>query len=267
MLINYHIHTGYTVDAEGSVDDFCAKAEKLGYSEICITNHQEFRAVTDKSYNYALKDKDWERCLKEIDGTRLKYPSLKIRKGVELGYEPEFKSKFVEFPNKYDFDYVLASLHAVRGLYRSGKLIEKYKDKRNATEAYKIYYNELADALSIGCFDSVGHFDGLKRHVASTPVSNYIEEVERCIKLIKEKNLCVELNTDGSRVRTGECYPSPEILKIMYKAGIRKVTIGSDCHTPEDFDHGIEKGMKVLKDIGFKEICTFEKRKAIFHKI
>jgi histidinol-phosphatase (PHP family) len=267
MLINYHIHAGYTIDAQGTVNEYCKKAAALGFSDICFTSHHEFPSIEDNSYHYALREGDWKNYFTEIAKARQKYPQLKIRQGVEIGYEPTYNKKMSAFLKKYDFDYVICSIHTINNTLISGLVRKQNSSGKNQVSLYKKYYTRLGDAISWGCFDCVGHFDGVRRFSPPIPLSEYKEEVEHCIRLIKEKDLCVELNTGGWIYPQKDYNPSPEILKMMHAAGIRKITIGSDCHTPNDFDLKIKEGMVLLKKIGFKEICTFEKRKAIFHKI
>jgi len=38
------------------------------------------------------------------------------------------------------------------------------------------------------------------------------------------------------------------------------MTIGSDCHDPKNLGRGIEQGLALLKEVGFKEITFFRKR-------
>ena len=51
------------------------------------------------------------------------------------------------------------------------------------------------------------------------------------------------------------------IFYINYSMGGRLVTIGSDAHIAENASIGFEKAIKILKEIGFENICYFKYRK------
>jgi histidinol-phosphatase (PHP family) len=71
--------------------------------------------------------------------------------------------------------------------------------------------------------------------------------------------MALELNTSGYFQNPQEPYPCRQILEMAYEAGIRKVTIGSDCHEPKNLGRGIHQGRALLKEVGFKEITFFRK--------
>jgi histidinol-phosphatase (PHP family) len=264
MLINYHIHTNYSVDATGTVDDYCKKAIALGFEEICITNHQEWKSAAEGTYRYAIREEGWDRLISEIDQAKKKYPLLKIRLGVELGYSKEYKSEILEFSKKYPFDYVIGSIHWVGELLYADI---KMPDEISIEERHRIYFTELNDLIKLKYCDCIGHFDVLHKSTPYLPLIKYRSLIDKCIKSMKENEVGFELNTGGWRFPNKESYPNTEMLKLLHDSGIRKVSIGSDCHNPEDFASGITRGLKLLKKTGFKEIYTFSKRKAIPHKI
>ncbi len=103
--------------------------------------------------------------------------------------------------------------------------------------------------------------------------------IKETIKVIAENGLCIEVNTvgisetkkfatvtGGMRKQITEMYPSLDILKLCRKAGI-PVTIGTDAHKAERLDLYLEDGLNLIKEAGYTEIATFEKRKKIMVKI
>lgn len=83
----------------------------------------------------------------------------------------------------------------------------------------------------------------------------------------KKNGIGFEVNTGGWRRYQNEQFPRKEILEMLYNAGVRKVTIGSDCHKVEEFGYYIKEGLEVLKKSGFKRVCTFTGRQPEYHKI
>jgi len=262
-MYDYHIHTNMTVDASMTTEQVAKRALNLGLKEICITNHQEWPSVDSQSYEYASDDEAWNKFFRDLDDARKIFPTIKL--GCELGYFPEFKSEVLGFARKYPFDYIIGSVHRVKDFYVSG--FEQVSNGTDLVRWYRMYFNLLKEAILNNDFDCVGHFDIVKKSAPSLELGHYINEVKACIDAIKEKDVGFELNTMGWNHRCRECYPSPEILKMLHAAGIRKVTIGSDSHTADKIGSGIQKGLSLLKEIGFKEVCTFTRRKPEFHSI
>ncbi len=57
-MIDSHLHTGITIDASGTMEDYCKKAVELGYKYICFTNHMEMDDALSGVYDYAMYDGD-----------------------------------------------------------------------------------------------------------------------------------------------------------------------------------------------------------------
>jgi histidinol-phosphatase (PHP family) len=264
MLINYHLHTNYSVDAKGTVDDYCKKAVSHGFNDICFTNHQEFHDLKNGNNDYSLTDEKMDHFFSEVAVAKRKYPSLKIKIGVELGYSKEYKKDIIEFTKKYPFDCIMGSVHWIGNyLYTN----HKFPDELSVEERHQSYFKALNEMIRLGYCDYVGHFDVLHKNTPYISLQDYRPLIERCIKSMKENDIGFELNTRGWKNSNKDSYPNAEMLKLLYDSGIRKVTIGSDCHNPEDFADGIKRGLELLKQTGFKEICTFSQRKATPHKI
>ena len=54
---------------------------------------------------------------------------------------------------------------------------------------------------------------------------------------------------------------------LYYDLGGKIITIGYDSHTKEHLGKYIEENKKILKEIGFKEFCTFDKMEPIFWEL
>ena len=48
-MTDYHVHSDYSQDAEGSIFDYCRRARELGLEEICLTPHFEIDPVRASS--------------------------------------------------------------------------------------------------------------------------------------------------------------------------------------------------------------------------
>ena len=75
----------------------------------------------------------------------------------------------------------------------------------------------------------------------------------------------IEINTSSQRYGLTDLTPSRDILKLYRELGGRILTIGSDSHKPEHLGAFIDETKQELKMLGFKEFCTFDKMKPVYH--
>jgi len=87
------------------------------------------------------------------------------------------------------------------------------------------------------------------------------------LKKVIEDGKGIEVNTSSFAYGLDDLTPSRDILKLYYELGGKIITAGSDAHKAKDVGRHIKEIYNELKEIGFKEICTYEKMKPIFHKL
>jgi HisJ family histidinol phosphate phosphatase len=93
-MIDYHIHTYHSIDAEGTVKDYCDRAVRLALDEICITNHCELDPVRDDSWirfdsnKQPMTREGLKRLEDEIIEAKEVYKKsgLTVKFGLEVGY-------------------------------------------------------------------------------------------------------------------------------------------------------------------------------------
>lgn len=264
MLTDYHIHSRTSIDSKEEIENYCKKAIELGFSEICITNHHEWESVDNGTYNYAMTDEQAEECFAEILEMRKKYPNLKIKFGVEIGYYENREKEILDFIKKFPFDYILGAVHVMDGRFITGEdLVEASKEE--SIEVYRRYFELLTKAVKFGYMDSIAHID-LPRKQTPLEFSEYKEFVLPLIEVMKEKDMFFEINTGGFRRHMKEQYPTLEFLRLLRESGLTKITMGSDCHSVEEFGCKVQESIDFLKEEGFSGIYTFDKRKPIFNK-
>jgi len=262
-MFDYHIHTNMSVDSGMTPMQVANKAKELGLREICITNHQDWEDVINGKYRYASTDEDWKEFMLKLDDARKIYSNIKF--GCELGFFSENKGQISAFAKKHAFDYIIGSVHILNGYEISNsKMIFPDTDIR---DWYRQYFRLLKDAIEADYFDCVGHFDIVKKTAPPLGLEHYKREVADCISAMKKTGIGFELNCMGWHHKCKECYPSPGILKMLCDAGIDRVTIGSDSHSPDLVGYKIAQGLALLRDTGFGHVCTFTRRKSEYHKI
>ena len=94
----------------------------------------------------------------------------------------------------------------------------------------------------------------------------FYPQIEDILKLIIKKELALEINTSGFS-RNGNAksilMPSEDIIRMYFDLGGRKITLGSDAHSPERVANRFDDAAEILKRIGFKSYYYFKNRKAI----
>ena len=77
----------------------------------------------------------------------------------------------------------------------------------------------------------------------------------------------IELNTSSWHYGLADTQPSKEILCLYRDLGGQILTIGSDAHTTRYLGDHIKEAQQILKEIGFTQICTFDRMQPVFHRL
>jgi len=242
-----HVHPNYSIDAKGSLREFCYKAVEIGLSEVAFTTHVDSHPAF-KDFNHIILDRQKEPFtsdnlkryrddVSELIESVNPVP-IAVRCGVEIGYFPEVEDSFLQMIGDLHFDFVLCGVHYVDNLILTLEegvkaLLEKYKPR----EIIEKYYKVVRMASEVDIFDSLAHLDLYRRHGTKL----FPEEAARidtpCIDETLEKlahvSLPIEVNTSGIRHGIGDWYPSKPLLHKARKAGVLIGGLGSDAHAPE----------------------------------
>ena len=272
-LVDYHVHCDYSLDAEGTVEKYCARALELGFTEICFTPHYEIDPLRQEMARAKGKKmpmtSDWlNTYLSELNAAKRIYRNkrLTIRAGIEVGYQPEIEREIRRKLAEYSFDFVLGSVHCLDHIDISDpkESIEYFKN-RSAVQAIKSYYYALQKAVDSQLFDSIGHLDVYKMYGADyygqEVLSMHRNYVEPILESMSENWVGLEINTRCLRLGLGETSPSFDILTKAKQKGIRIITVGSDCHRVEELGAGIVEAYRLALKAGFNEISKFAKRR------
>ena len=74
----------------------------------------------------------------------------------------------------------------------------------------------------------------------------------------------IELNTSSRAYHLKSLMPSREILELYHDMGGKIITIGSDAHNADRVGDRVMESQKILKEIGFNGIYTFDQMKPNF---
>lgn len=251
FLVDYHMHTTFS-DGNDSYLSYLEVARKKDLAEIGFTDH-----ITLKPVDWSVKEIDYPVMRENLKNLCNDFSEdVQVRFGLEVDYFPGMESDIREVIAYFPVDYVIGSVHFLddwnfdsdRSLY----------GKWSNDELYVQYFGLVQQAAKSGLFDIIGHFDLIKK-LQCWPESDQTHLFDETLKIIKEADLVMELNTSGFDRPCGEFFPSRKILELALKHGIA-LTLGSDAHHPTQVARHFDSAVEMLKQIGFNKITRFRNR-------
>ncbi len=275
-MIDYHVHCDYSVDAEGSAAEYVARAVKMGVRRICFTTHCDLepgRRHHDGRVRVAGKiidvTSDWLESyigdVREAAG-RVAADETEVHCGLEIGFVPGIEKMIEDFVAPFDFDFILGGIHTLRGIdIVSTRESAEYFKERTPRQVCEDYYSYVAEAVAFGLFDSIAHLDIYKKcgldFYGSDLNKAHRGLLEPALEKIAGAGLALEVNSAGLRKGRSQPYPSPDILGEASEAGVTGLTLGSDCHSPEEIASDIDTCIGLARDAGYSEVIAFAARK------
>ena len=273
MLADYHIHTDFSDDSNYPLEEVIKDAIKLNINDICITDHVDYGIKKDWD-EIEIKNKDtisnvnYPKYIEDINKMREKYSKqIDIKTGLECGIQTSTIHKYEELLKKYDFDFIIFSVHQVDNKEFWTQDFQKDKTQKEYNEAY---YKEILEVVKkFKNYSVLGHLDLIIRYDKKGiyPFEKVKPIVEEILKIVIEDGKGIELNTSYTRYGLKDTTPSVDILKLYHKLGGNIITIGSDSHQPSHLGFNINEAKEILKNIGFKQFCTYSKMIPQFHDL
>lgn len=261
FMFDYHIHSDFSADCETPMERTVEKAIQIGLKEICFTEHIDYD-YPDPTISFELDLERYNAQIKKLQG---KYGDrIAIMKGVEIGIEPCFISRFQSMLKEEQFDFILCSMHTTeRKDLHSGSFF----DGKTVEQAYEKYYEELLSCIKqFNDFSVLGHLDLVKRYKRGAK-HHFHELISEIFNELIPRGKGIELNTSGFRYGLGSGMPSDDILKLYRSLGGEIITIGSDSHTEDTLAFALNPSLELLESLGFTYINTFKNNEPIFHSI
>lgn len=250
LFSDYHNHPqAHREDLPYSNDTLMPWAEharKNNLKNVALTDHGRYHKgiILDEFFKFQDKVKD-----------------VRFKIGIEIDNDPETSIedyKWIE-KNYTKLDFVLGSVHFIDDWAYDHPHYKDGFDKWNIDELYERYFGEIKNLINKGWIDGLAHLDLIKifGHRPEKPIKHFVLDV---LKLIKEKNLTVEISSAGWRKPVNEIYPQEEIIKMVKEMDI-PITTASDAHTAKDLAHSYDKMYELLKKIGFEKVAVFDNHK------
>lgn len=255
--INYHTHTKGS-DGKLKPEDLIRLAIKKKFEFLGITDHytvpKGFREPGNELYSFYP-----EEHYQELISLKDKYKDkIKVLVNVEFDWLEEYKDWLKKEATKRKYDLRYISVHYIKTKkeylpldWTEEEFNKLIKSFGSIKKLVKWYYSSLRKAIKLECFDVVAHLDIIKiwnkdRKYFSEYEKWYKDEVYKTLKLIKKKNMKIDLNTSGLRKPCAEQYPSFWILEEANKMKI-PFLIGTDAHNAEQLEFGLEEVYELLR--------------------
>jgi len=257
---DYHTHTNHSPDSSYPMEQVIKDAMKIGLNEICLTDHVDFPFPTSIP--------DFDKYFADIETMQARYGTqILIKKGLEFGTQTHTILQYQEVVKKYPMDFILLSVHQI---HDKGFWNGQYQHGKTKALCVHGYYQEILDVIKMyDDYSVLAHLDLIRRYVeAPEPVlADSYDLIVEILKTVIKKGKGIELNTSHIRYGLGDWMPARDILELYHDLGGKIITIGSDSHEKAHLGFYIKEGRALLKEIGFKEFCTFDKMMPIFHEL
>ena len=271
MRFDYHMHLEYGSYDEDYAEGFFRAAEERGVHEIGFSEHShtfpEFEQlyyddlILDDSFVGSfqrkwLKSNKFKYTLDEyfafIEKLRKKHKALA---GIEV-CNFQNQEAVGEILRAYPFDYVIGSVHFLRGWAYDTGAIKAEWDNHPLTDIYEWYTEEVEKLAASGLYDALGHPFNIRlyRHFPDFDVTPYLERVAQAMKAA---DMIVDLNTGTYyRYPVEEFSPYPDFMRMAREYELPIITT-SDAHKPEDCARYNEEAVQYARSFAFTEQIRF----------
>lgn len=265
-MYDFHLHSNFSIDSTASMEDMVVSGINNNLKSMCFTDHMDLES-TSKLIDIQFRPEDYFKNIKKVKYRYMQ--DIEVLGGVEIGMQPHLKDRYDNIIESSPFDFVIMSIHNVKG--KDIVIDEVFKDTAPST-ILKDYYQAMYESVqTFENYDVLGHIDFVDRYIydkTNFPKYNDLYEIiVEILKLVIQKGKGIELNTAGLRHGLEYFNPKLTILELYRDLGGEILTIGSDAHRPEDVGYKYKMAEKLLKDLGFKYIHIFKKRKKFPIKI
>ena len=261
-LTDYHTHSSMSFDGHAPMADIAAAAERAGLDELCITDHCDFldeHGRPNRAY-------DWDgACAQYREALAACKPGFTLRLGLEFGMSHLDPAAAAAICARPEADFILGSIHNLCPEKGGTDLyVVPYPDESACCAALDDYFASMALLADTDFYDVLAHIIYPLRYM-EVPVSlePYYGRIRAILRTAVEKGRGMEINTCRGHT-IGAWKP---ILELYRACGGEIVTVGSDAHTPAHVGRGVRDAYGLLADCGFRYVCTYEKRKPVFHKL
>lgn len=269
---NYHSHT-YYCDGKNNPQDYIEEAIDQNLIAYGYSSH----APVPFDCDWTVPQIKISQYISDVLQIKNKYSDkIQVYLGLEVDYIPNITGPQHENISTLNLDYNIGSIHFVDS-FKDGErwsidwtydyFMKGLKEifNNDAKKCVKRFYELTKMMLSESTPVMIGHFDKIRMYNKNNDLFDenkgwYINEIEDVLKLIKEKNVIIEINTRGHYKAGSEIYPHPSILKQIKKMSI-PISVNSDSHKPDEITKGYQYAFEALLNAGIDETWSLVNNK------
>ncbi|KAG9233103.1 putative histidinol-phosphatase [Amylocarpus encephaloides] len=277
MAFSMHSHSGQFCPghAEDTLEDFILTAIARGMKTFACTEHMPRESEEDLypeeiAAGHTISDHLplHAAYLTEAVRLRTKYASQIT---LLVGFEAEWiRSSYGPFISQFSsdprIDFFIGSVHHVHGIpidYDKAMYAKAVEKSGSEEGLCGDYYDAQFEMLSVLKPRVVGHFD-LIRLLAEDPnkdlksIPRLWEKAVRNLKLIKEQDGLLEINSAGLRKGLREPYPGQSICEMWVEMG-GKFTLSDDSHAVAQVGTNYGRIFRYMESLGVEDVWTLER--------
>lgn len=264
MMCDMHTHSQSSHDSIAKIEDVARACLNKNISVFAVTDHCDIEYCDSIDIPSIL-----ESSLSEIENTAVLYRGkIEILKGVEIGEALWNKQYTSELMNKFSFDTIIGSVHAVRydGYTQPYSTIDfSQMTEKQIDEYVEAYFDDLLEMVKSFDCDIVAHLSCPLRYIngkygLNVELFKYRDKISKVLDCIVSRLLSLEVNTSGIGSTYNELMPPKWVLEEYKRKGGYLISFGSDAHVPEKVGNGFEYAIKALTECGF-DACYFYKNR------
>ena len=286
-MIDYHVHLWPHDERADSAEQrldrlsaYCDRARLQGVVEIALTEHLfRFTQVQEVAQRFWLLEKD-ENLRDEMaayfdfhatadldtyveDVLAAKRAGLPVVLGLEVDYYRGSMDKVAALLSGYPFDVLLGSVHWL-GTWMFDNLrsdvAAREWDVVGTETAWRTYTEALEELAATRTCDVLAHPDLIKL-TGRRPGDGFVNECNaRIAEAARSSGMAAEISSAGLRKPIDEPYPSNDLLRRFFVAGV-PVTTASDAHGVPNVADRHDELIGLARDAGYQELRAFSARK------
>ncbi len=247
---NCHTHTYRCKHARGDAQDYCVQAIRAGLQTLGFSDHCPLPDGRWPTVRMAMEE--LPGYCRALDQARLEFPQLRLLKGLECEYIPEFAAVYQDlFLGTWALDYLIGGAHYYPF---HGTWLGLYEDSMDGTRL-GAYVDYVIAGMESGLFAFVAHPDLFGVRYAA-----WDAQAEACSRalLAAAAALGTPLEINGYGLRKPQV-PSGDGMRPMYpwlpfwelaSQYDLQVVLSADAHLPEDIVAGLPATADIARRCG-----------------
>ena len=263
LLTDVHNHSTYSTDGKSPLEDMVKEAKVMGVRYFGISEHFDYDYIAAglKIHGFEPPYTDAAAYFTAAAALKSKYgdENFTFLAGGEFGYSdsPWCRDEYLKLIGEYSPDFVVNSVHTVRG---QDCWFKEYFEGKSKRRAYGDYLERVLESLAAPYrYDIVAHLGYCSRNAVYEDSKLRYEEfpdlIDEILRTVVSKGKILEVNS-SSRGAGSEFLPDMDILSRYFELGGRLVSFASDAHATDRICDKRQLVVSSLKKIGFTHIAV-----------